>query len=950
MLMLCIMASGQPVTEAAPPSVGATPAVTLTAEGLSLEWRAESLNLTRRADGTTGVDVPGYTLQQQPGTPRLPFASHLIALPPEGTPTVHALIREDSKIILPGRVLYNAPASDGAFASLPTEPIELRVLGVVRGVRLARLTFYPLSLNAQTWRFTTHIQVEVRFNTPAPLVPSFDSDTLVATVRALVVNPTQIQTHINSRPNRPFKLKSDNLLPPDLQSGGLQIRREQDSPKLEWFLYNTVGDMAAIEVNAPGLTTLTAEALSAIGFPVTTTNPANVRLTRAGSEIAMQWEGDVDAVFESGERFIFFAAPRFSRWTPNDVYFLSAEAVPGLRMTTRSADPTGLPAGFAWVTQTIESNALYTPQCYCGQLPAGRDGDHWVWNEVTHSSPTRTYAFETPTVAATQPATLTVWLFGYTDVAAAPDHRVDVLLNNLMLGRVEWDGKQAITTTLPITPGLLLSGSNVLTLTQPGLPGIIVEGAWLDAFEINYARGNAASGNTADIVGPSGQHAYTLSLTSTVGLRAYDVTTPDQPIVLTDVNITSNTVVLGETLAGGPYRYAVSAEDGLRAPAQVRWTHSPQGVTGADYVIITHPTFAPALTDLIALRQTQGLTVIMEDVLAIYDSFGEGRPDPQAIRAYLEMAYQTWSPRPTYVLLVGDGTFDPRPYRATSTATFIPPYLADVDPWMGETAADNRYVTVDGTDSLPDMLIGRLPVNTLTETQTLVDKIVAYETAPYPGGWNGKALWVADDADSAGDFAAESDLLAATYITAPFSVDRVYLAPPTTTLTAAYPSLLNNWNMGAGLLMYTGHSSIHQWAAERLFHNDDVVTLFNGSRLPIVLEMTCFTSTFHDPASVTLDEALVRHPSGGAIATWGATGFGVATGHHWLASGFMQSVYSDGQTEIGAAALAGKLALAGTGQNFDLLDTFTLLGDPALPLNTTIIPWAASLLLPVIRR
>ena len=47
---------------------------------------------------------------------------------------------------------------------------------------------------------------------------------------------------------------------------------------------------------------------------------------------------------------------------------------------------------------------------------------------------------------------------------------------------------------------------------------------------------------------------------------------------------------------------------------------------------------------------------------------------------------------PLYVVLVGDGSFDPRQYRADSPPTFIPPYLADVDPWAGETAADNRYV------------------------------------------------------------------------------------------------------------------------------------------------------------------------------------------------------------------------------------------------------------------
>ena len=35
------------------------------------------------------------------------------------------------------------------------------------------------------------------------------------------------------------------------------------------------------------------------------------------------------------------------------------------------------------------------------------------------------------------------------------------------------------------------------------------------------------------------------------------------------------------------------------------------------------------------------------------------------------------------------------------------------------------------------------------------------------------------------------------------------------------------------------------------------------------------------------------------------------------------------------------------GQNLDLLDTFTLLGDPALRLNRTIIPWTSQTYLPI---
>ncbi|MBK9231123.1 MAG: hypothetical protein IPO15_09730 [Anaerolineae bacterium] len=98
----------------------------------------------------------------------------------------------------------------------------------------------------------------------------------------------------------------------------------------------------------------------------------------AGTEIAMQWDGNgnsADPSFQAGERLLFYADPRFSRWTNTDVYYLTVGDQPGLRMTSRPANPAPQPAGTAWLTGTVEINALYTPTCYCGRLPPGRDGD-----------------------------------------------------------------------------------------------------------------------------------------------------------------------------------------------------------------------------------------------------------------------------------------------------------------------------------------------------------------------------------------------------------------------------------------------------------------------------------------------------------------------------------------------------------------------------------------------
>ncbi|PWH20689.1 MAG: hypothetical protein DDG58_01465, partial [Ardenticatenia bacterium] len=164
-------------------------------------------------------------------------------------------------------------------------------------------------------------------------------------------------------------------------------------------------------------------------------------------------------------------------------------------------------------------------------------------------------------------------------------------------------------------------------------------------------------------------------------------------------------------------------------------------------------------------------------------------------------------------------------------------------------------------------------------------------------------------------------------------------------------ALVNAINNGAGLVTYFGHSSWHQWAVENLFHIDDVARLNNGTRLPVALEMTCFTAFFHHPQYATLDESLVRRAQGGVVAAWGSTGLGVTFGHSRLHDGFYNAVRAGhGGARLGAGTLAGKMKVQSSGFDLDLLDTFTLLGDPATMVRFNDLPQFQRIFLPVVRR
>ena len=953
-------------------------------DGLVVEWAPPRPDFRPLPDGSVELVAEGYEIDGRPGALRLPFTSALVAIPPGTSPSLRVLSAQTTVVSLPaplavapepvgvirdedGRPVGPAFAPASRALPPPSAPVVLEEVGTVRGVRLARLTFYPALPEGDRLRFYRHIRVEIRFSGEKWSGLTGD-DPILARVRRAVLNPQDaLVAQDLSRP----VAQDSSCSPQDKSYATANVAQDlsrtvaQDlscSPQDKSYATADVAQdlsclpmggprQAFLEVSRPGFYRVTYAQLAPLGL--TSANPHHLHLFQGTKEIAYEWEGDEDNLFEDGESLLFYAEPRFSRWTRGDVYRLVVGDTPGLRMTARSADPSGLPVGIPWVEQIFEENRIYTPDTLTSGIPPGRDGDRWTWDyRVGPATTPVTYPFSLSAVDSVRPATLTLWLIGYT----AGGHRWAAQANGASIGEAVWSGKTAVTVTLAIPTGVLRDGANALSL-RPVLTG----GAWLDAFAIRYARGLQSAGSAVTFEG-SPSAAHTVTLAASGPYRAHDVTDPLRPVRLTGFQVAGQRITLGGPSGGGPRRYHVAAEGAIRAPDRVRaqedlWGfRAAGGATGADYLIITHPAFAEAIGPLADLRRSQGLTVAVVNVLGIYDAYGDGRPDPEAIRRFIADAYANWSPRPVYVLLVGDGSFDPKRYRAESPPTYIPPYLLEVGPAGGETAADNRYACVDGDDNLPDLLLGRLPVRSADEARAIVQKIVDYETRPLPGGWNASVLLVADDPDAAGDFPAISDSAAA-YVTAPFTTTRRYCAGsnssqsdcPDTEGAAIHSAILNDWNRGTLLVQYTGHSSWQQWAAERFFHLDDLPALHNSRRLPVLVEATCFTSAFHRPEP-TLDEELVTRPDAGAVAAWGPTGLGASPGHQRLAAGFFRAVFSDTVGTVGEATLAGKLNLLGAPVGSDLLDTYVLLGDPALHWNRTLIPWTAHVFLPLVRR
>ncbi len=711
-----------------------------------------------------------------------------------------------------------------------------------------------------------------------------------------------------------------------------------------------------VRVTQSGIQRMPAAALTAAG--VSLSNPEWLHLYHNGVEVAMEQRGSGASL-----ELRFYAPAPGDRWNAADTYWLALETTNGRRMAPpRSAQPGTAPlSDHVWVSGVWRNNKLYD-----SVLP-GPDGDHWYAADLRiapappgqpQPAPVTATAVITPSLPITGgTATVTVAGSSYLDAA----HTLQVALGGTT-NTATWSGTGDWSHTLSFaTP------ATTMLLSLPPLSG--PDGYELDSVAWQLPATLNANGHGAAFAGRDGTWSYQISNVA-ASQTLYDVTDPSAPRVLTtDANF---------MFEDGPsaHAYVLTGSGTLFTPSISRSSAADLTKPG-NLMYITPAAFQSALAPLVARRQAQGYHVRVIDVQSIYDAWSFGQIAPNAIRDFLRYAAANWSTPPIAVTLVGDGTSDPLNYTKHDNSTFIPPYLAMVDPWLGETACEPCYARLDGDDPtldpLPDLMLGRLPVKSAAELTALAAKLIAYETSPLDLSWRSRILYVTDNfrdaqnvTDGAGDFAAFADASIAQQ-PANLQIRRMYYDPSPAAIgvpwrerdaVRAYQRTVAALNEGDGVVSYIGHGSPFQWATTELDKSPpyllgqyDPDTLTNGARQPIILEMTCMTGAFQTPTfGGTIDERFLLNPSGGAIALWAPAGLGVAHGHDTLQRGFYNALWAAPplQAPIGQLTNAGSLELFTKGLCCqDTLATYALLGDPAMPAR---VQTALRMYLPVVRR
>ncbi|MDM8532447.1 PKD domain-containing protein [Anaerolineales bacterium HSG25] len=881
----------------------------------------------------TPININGLTYQRlqvddtwglwgETGQPALPMFSQLIGLPVgssglphDGQATIEVVVSESDAYhinIAPQPDLTNVFRIDNLVYQTDTtfpnsHVVQLTEPGWLRYQPVVQLHFYPFQYNPVQQSLTVYKRLRVKITYPT-------------------VNKTN-QQPVSASPAFEKILQQSLLNYAELSRPKMGSRRGRQMTAL------ATPSQMKITVQQDGFYKISQADIQQAAPDLLTVDPRHLELIYQGAAIPMFVEGEQDGQFDSGDYLIFYGQSIDSLYTADNIYWLRDKSSQAVRMTQKDGS---LIAGYTTPADFPMTHYYEENEIYWQGMPNGEGLDHWFWDSLTGSKQTTDLTFNINNIA-----NITGTLELAVHSATYGERTTKISLNNQTLHTETWSGRSQKLFQLIIPANSYNEGNNQLTIenTPAGNIGDTVD-LYIDEFSVNYHDTYIVENNTLRFGVPSnGDYTFKLTNFSTASPIIFDITNSQNPQMIENIDTTqigSKLNIRFSDQTAINQQYWLQRFDQWLTPQLLEldegslWRSPAHGAT---YLIITHASFYNDAQTLATYRSNHGESVAVVKVGDIYDEFNGGIKSPQAIRDFLQFTYQQWSPKPEYVLLVGDASLDPKNYRGNSKSDLLPASFVSA-PLYGEAPSDHRYTTINGNDEYPDLIIGRLPVQDSQQLKTSIAKIEQYEQNPPPGNWIREALLIAHDENP--QFEADMEDVANLL---PDSIKPVKMYDRA--LNSPYhiqDEVVDTINNGVLIVAYSGHGNQNLWAkGYTILHSNDTNRLTNGYKLPFVTSANCSTGAFADYSNDIFAENLLFRQNGGIIAIWSPSSYGFPTPNSVLQNNFYTSLVVDSQFQPGVAAnIAQSKSLQQDSSLLDFFKTFNYLGDPALKLEVPV--------------
>lgn len=333
----------------------------------------------------------------------------------------------------------------------------------------------------------------------------------------------------------------------------------------------------------------------------------------------------------------------------------------------------------------------------------------------------------------------------------------------------------------------------------------------------------------------------------------------------------------------------------------------------ADYIMISNPLLYSDAGGVNQVEQYRlyrsstaggGFNAKIYNVQDIIDQFGYGiKNNAWAIKNFLRFAYNGFSRKPSYCLIVGKGV-DYISYRFAENSSTID--RLNLVPTLGNPASDIMMAS-DEMNIVPQIPIGRLTVVNGAEVKAYLDKVKQYEsfyTSPscniVDESWKRNVIHVA----GANDFLGEQirfylnqygDVLKDTSFGANiYSLQKTGVA---TIQTIASQNITRLFSEGFSLLTYFGHSS----PSTLEYNLSDPTNYPSIGKYPIMLVNGCQAGNMFlsDPGRLTgkyiISENWVLSPQRGSVAFIASTHLGIVNYLHLYTEEFYNQLSQENE-------------------------------------------------------
>jgi hypothetical protein len=948
------------------------------------KWTFETIDIN--GEEFTRIDFLGAIFNTTPGSPQIPYQVAVIGIP-VGAQVRYRILQSDSEVLtgikpLPGpqikkveewhqeEYVVNTDFYNGT-QPLPSEIVKLDDPAFFRDQQIVRIQVAGaqyLPAKKQILKYN-RIVLQVEFiggNTPLKQESLFPQKTEESLYKSVLLNYRQASRWRKIRPSGARLNKSQSFFTTDA-----------------WYKFN---------IQEEGLYKIDGNFLQSNGINLSEIVPSKIKIYNNGGrelprdlnaprpegliENAIIVEDGGDGRFDSDDFILFYGigvegwdfdaqSKSYSHYINHygfdNVYWLTwGGQQDGKRMATVTSQP---PTGN--IIETYQGR-IFVEEEIRNPLLSGLNWFGWQFANDEFSR-RKTFTLNMPNVVPTD----TIIVKSRFASLTSGMHRFDISMNGNFMGTIEFAGRRReFGLYLVIKPSSVktLMAANVLapdsnTLQFTYSPSFNLGQAFLDWFELFYtAQIKAVDNELAFTVFPaSGLQSYRISNFTNSTVQLFDITNFSEVKQIVEWNFSDGSITFADFQDPSlPKRYLAlnpSKYKSIQSIERVPLTDLRSSNLGAEFIIITHQDFYSEALRLESLRENgnpenQLMTEVVR-ISDIYNNFSGGLMDPTAIRDFLKFAYENWTPKPAYVLLLGDGDYDYKNLVGKKDKNWLPPFQTDelIEKGslreLGTRTTDSWFTYISGNDFVMDLAIGRINSQTLSDAKNMVDKIIAYETQPLRGSWRNTITMVADDELVAGGRPSGGDVvhilqterIAESFVPDYFDVEKIYLSEYPKVLSAsvsgvtkpaAQEALIRQINKGTLIVNYIGHGNSTQWAHEVVFHQNDNDRVQNLEKLIFFVAATCDWALFDDPDRQSQAEELLLAENRGAIGVLSSARLVFSTQNARFNEIYYSNLFtSSGETaRIGDAFVATR-TITGNRTNDE---KFHIYGDPTLRL------------------